>query len=96
MKIADCDKEIWEKGEHVFTLGDMRTSQVETWVRMIARESGERVDWHWFGGRAVVKVIGDHEKVRRVIGNNLPATDYYCFTTDEDSVIPMSLFTEEK
>jgi len=94
MDIPDCDKEIWEKGEHVFSIYDgMKCADIEDWVKnIIAKESGQRVDWYYFGGVAVVKVIGDCKKVCRVIKKHIPFEANYRFTTETDSVIPMSIF----
>ena len=90
--MKDCDKAIWKKGEHVFSIYDGGSSaDIDDWVKIIAKESGQRVDWHYFGGVAVVKVIGDCDKVREVIKKHIPFDMSYRFTTDNDSVIPMQL-----
>jgi hypothetical protein len=36
---------------------------MERWVQSIAKDSGQRVDWHYFAGRAVVKALGDADAV---------------------------------
>lgn len=65
-----CDAEIYEKGECVF-VGHGPSNAVERWVKRIAELSGQRVDWHYVGGRAVVLVLGDTEKVRKTISKNM-------------------------
>jgi hypothetical protein len=40
---------------------------MEQFVKMVAWHSGQRVDWHFYAGRAVVKAIGDIEKVKASI-----------------------------
>lgn len=36
---------------------------MEAWAKRLALDSGQKVDWHFVGGRAVVKALGDLEKV---------------------------------
>jgi hypothetical protein len=45
---------------------------MEPWVVKVREISGQRVDWHYFGGRAVVKFIGDADEVRRAIELEAP------------------------
>jgi hypothetical protein len=62
-----CDREIYEKGKHLCTIVGPRSFTLDPWVKEIAKESGQRVDWHYVGGRACVLVIGDAARVRTAI-----------------------------
>jgi hypothetical protein len=50
--------------DHGTTLAylDARSAPAEEWVRKVAVLSGQRVDWHYFGGRAHVMFLGNHAK----------------------------------
>jgi len=63
--IPDCDRELWEKGEHIATL-DAGSTNAEEWVKKIAAQANARVDWHYFGGRACVRFLGDDAARTRV------------------------------
>ena len=58
-----CNSDIYANGELVCVL-DSNKSNAETWVRSVAAESGQRVDWHYYGGRVVVLVLGDYSRAR--------------------------------
>lgn len=62
--LPPCDFEIYERGEIAAVVADRKAIEIEKLVKEIAAETGERVDWHYFGGRGVVKVLGDVVKVR--------------------------------
>ncbi len=57
-----CDSEVFANGSSVCVL-DARSNQAEAWVQSVAKESGQRVDWHYSGGRANVLFIGDRKLV---------------------------------
>lgn len=62
---AKCDPEVYSKGEVITIIGEHGGSRkVEAWVAKVRETSGQRVDWHFAAGRAVVKAIGDLAKVR--------------------------------
>ncbi len=63
--IPDCARDIYKKGEHIATL-DARADAAERWVKMVAAGADARLDWHYFGGRVVVKFLGGEEDRRRV------------------------------
>lgn len=65
--LPDCDGEIYRKGTTVFVLASIPAKDIEEWVRLVRTESGERVDWHFVGGRACVRTIGDIGNVRQAI-----------------------------
>lgn len=41
---------------------DAGSKNAEAWVREVAAQSGQRVDWHYSGGIAHVLVLGDHAR----------------------------------
>jgi hypothetical protein len=62
---AKCDSEVFAKGEVVTVIGNHPGShKLEEWILKVRETSGQRVDWHFVAGRAVVKAIGDLAKVR--------------------------------
>lgn len=75
-----CDREIFTKGKGIciFHAGSAVT---ERWVKAVAAESGQRVDWHYSGGIVNVLFIGDYERVRAAIEYLRPALDADCKKT---------------
>jgi hypothetical protein len=61
-----CDREVYEKGEAIFVFA-APSRIAEPWVQRVARVSGQRVDWHYIAGRAVVRCLGDKGKARAAI-----------------------------
>lgn len=70
-----CDPEVYENGEHIFTTHSIPSNAMERWVRRVAERSGQRVDWHFHGGRAVVLVLGDVDKAKAAILDLMPEHD---------------------
>jgi len=66
-----CDREVYDNGEGIVVL-DACMYRAEEWVQSVARESGQKVDWHYVGGRVLVKYIGDKEKVLEAIAKLTP------------------------
>lgn len=56
-----CDNEVFRHGKRLCIL-DASSAKAETWVRMVANRSGQKVDWHLFAGRAIVLYIGNYHK----------------------------------
>lgn len=73
----DCDPEVYKHGKCVMITHSIDSKHIEWWVKQVASRSGQRVDWHWFGGRAVVKAIGDLDKVRDVIQAMMPELEQF-------------------
>ena len=67
-----CNQEICNNGRVVFVTNTIRPQVLEQWVKSVAQKSEQRVDWHFVGGRAVVKTLGDVSKVRIAILELLP------------------------
>ncbi len=57
-----CDADIFKNGHSVAMMVACR-HRAEAWVQEVAKESGQRVDWHYTGGIVNVLYIGDHNKV---------------------------------
>jgi hypothetical protein len=81
-----CDSEIFWDGETIAILAGSSCA-IEEWVKEVASRSGERVDWHYAGGRANVLCLGkrrERNRVRKAI------------LSMEKSDNPMILMVEEK
>ncbi len=61
-----CNQEVFTKG-HAAACLDACTFVAERFVQAVAKESGQRVDWHYSGGIANVLYLGDHAKVMDAI-----------------------------
>ena len=72
---APCDSEVFEKGESVFVTHTIPSNAMDGWVKKVAELSGQRVDWHFFGGRANVLALGDIDKVKAAIQKLMPEHD---------------------
>lgn len=62
-----CDAEVFQDGTVVLLTHGIRSNAMERWVKKLAEASGQRVDWHFAGGRAVVKALGDLPKVEAAL-----------------------------
>lgn len=77
MSTDRCDQEIFDHGKAVCTFhADQKTT--EAWVQKVAKESGQRVDWAYFGGRVVVRFIGDYAAVRATVERLNPELEAAC------------------
>ena len=70
-----CNPTVAQHGEVVFTTGIGPAKAVERWVKLIARTSGQPVDWHYSFGWAHVLAIGDLECVRQAIRETMGEHD---------------------
>lgn len=69
-KLRPCDREIWDHGHEavMFYLNlNVPAAHAEQWVKRVAEVSGQRCDWSFFGGIAVMQYIGDHAKVMAAV-----------------------------
>lgn len=57
--LAQCDREVYENGVAVMVTDTINSNDLEFWVKKVAEYSGQRIDWHYMGGRAVIRAIGD-------------------------------------
>ena len=97
-----CDREIYKKGEHIATL-DAEADVAELWVKAVAQRANARVDWHYVGGRACVKFLGDAKARERVfaaieeLAGSLDGRILRSFGPNDpppESFLPLSLFRE--
>jgi hypothetical protein len=70
-----CNQDIFDNGEVVFVTSTIPSNAMEGWVKKVAEYSGQPVDWHFAGGRAVVLALGDIEKVHEAIAGLKPEHD---------------------
>lgn len=66
-----CDETVFKKGHSVAVL-DACMYRAEQWVKSVAKESGQKVDWHYRGGRVIVLYLGDYNKVVATITKLTP------------------------
>jgi hypothetical protein len=70
-----CDYDIFHSGKIVYQTNGVSSNRMEGWVRKVAEESGQRVDWHFVAGWAIVKMLGDIDAVDAAIKKHLPELD---------------------
>lgn len=58
-----CDPVIYKQGQRVFLTHTIPSVKIEKWIKQVAAQSGQPVDWHYVGGRAVILALGDLSKV---------------------------------
>lgn len=51
------------KADPIFMTHTIPSNAMERWVVKVREASGQEVDWSFVGGRAVVRYIGDRDKV---------------------------------
>lgn len=78
-----CDREVFKSGVGLCVI-DARMHAAEAWVQAIAVRSGQRVDWHYSGGRANVLVLGDHGKALDAVKELAPTLDGTVLHLSED------------
>lgn len=75
MTLTPCDSAIFRDGTPVFVTHTIPAFEMERWVRTVAVISGQPVDWSYFGGRAVVRCLGDVDRVIQTIRYLKPVHD---------------------
>lgn len=65
-----CDNDIFEKGTVIAVL-DCGMIAMEGLVQEACRR-GVKMDWHYVGGRAVVKTLDDPQKARQALQKAIP------------------------
>jgi hypothetical protein len=70
-----CDSKVFKEGQRVFMTHSIPSNAMEGWVQKVAKLSGQPVDWHFYGGRAVVLALGDLDKVQQAIQELKPEHD---------------------
>src|SRR5512135_2333614 len=54
-----CDNDVFQNGIPVFLTHTIPAAQIEEFIKAVAAEAKQKVDWHYFGGRARVLTLGD-------------------------------------
>lgn len=70
-----CDREVFESGALVFVTHSIPSNAMERWVKRVADHGGQRVDWHFAGGRAHVLALGDLQRVQASLDALKPEHD---------------------
>lgn len=69
-----CNSDIYKNGKHIITLSSNTKLIVNQLCEIMNEQACNKCffDWHYIGGRAVVKYIGDYSTARQILINNLP------------------------
>jgi len=68
-----CEKEIYEAGQHVATITGGCSQAIEALIERLRSEVPEvKVDWHYVGGRACVRVLGEGKPVKEWLYAHMP------------------------
>ena len=60
-----CNSEIFENGTCIGIVAGASALVIEAWVQLVAARSGQRIDWHYVGGRARVLALGDVQRAKQ-------------------------------
>ena len=60
---GECDHEVYENGKCIAVIGNVAGEIVDAWCKLVAKESGAKVDWYWMAGQAIIRAVGDLKKV---------------------------------
>lgn len=71
MLASSCDDDIRKNGKVVARLSG-RTGAIESLVAEANRVTDHKMDWHHFGGRAIVKTLGDVDEAHKALKNAYP------------------------
>lgn len=72
MVLGECDQDVFERGRVALVAHTIRSVDFEPWVVAVREASRQRVDWHLFAGRLVVKFIGDEDRVCEALRAAMP------------------------
>lgn len=61
-----CNPEIFFKGSLLCWI-DGKMWDIENWVVAVRERANAEVDWHYIGGQACVKHLGDAESLQRTL-----------------------------
>lgn len=70
MPVPECDPDIYKDGKVAFIMAGSTAADIEEYLKIIQKKSAQILDWHYFGGRAVVKTLGDVERIKRTAAEN--------------------------
>ncbi len=63
--MGECDAEVYRNGELIGIVAGIGADYIESLIVCVRNNSGQRVDWHYAGGRAIVKAIGNIDAVKK-------------------------------
>lgn len=69
-----CDADVFKDG-HAIALLDACMYRAEAFRMAVAKESGQRVDWHYSGGRVNMLYLGDFAKVDAAVSKLAPTLE---------------------
>lgn len=76
---GDMDHWTYRYGKCVAVTGDLKKDELEKLCRDLRMQTGQRVDWHWMGGRGVIKCLGKPDHVRQLISERPSGIQRYPF-----------------
>jgi hypothetical protein len=86
---GDCDHEVFKDGSVVFITHTLSAKMVEEWCRRVrvSLPEGTRLDWHFVGGRAVFKALGDIDEAKAALSLLRPVHDamFFCAMRELES-----------
>lgn len=62
-----CDKQIFTNGSSIAIMTGISNEEMNRICEEISNYSGSPTDWHYCGGRAVIKTLGDPNCVRQFL-----------------------------
>jgi hypothetical protein len=75
--MKNCNPAIYMLGTHVATIGNLKPRAVESLVRQVAKKTKQRIDWHYVGGYAIIKCLGDSAAVRKELAKRKNASHLF-------------------
>lgn len=72
---SPCSDDIYRNGTVLFVTHTIPSNAMEGWVKSVAKDSGQPIDWYFVGGRAVIKALGDLDAVKASIRKLMPDHD---------------------
>lgn len=66
-----CNQEVFNHGKTIAMLTGPRPWFIQRWVEEVARLSGQQVDWHFAGGRAMILFLGGYQAVRSAVESTI-------------------------
>jgi hypothetical protein len=82
---APCDPAIWNEGHAVLVSHSVPSNATERWVKKLAEQSEQPVDWSYMGGRIVVRALGDLDKVVETMREMKPEWTQIYLESNPDS-----------
>lgn len=70
-----CSPDIFKNGTLVMMTHTIGSQEMEAWVKKVAAQSEQSIDWHFAGGRACVLALGDLSRVRTAISELMSEHD---------------------